>query len=61
MIAPDGEAKTRDVKLSSKLGQIGPKWDISGTFEHQFQYILACRANLTSLITTHDADSRLVR
>ena len=27
--------------LASKLGQIGPKWDKSGTFEDQFQYSLA--------------------
>ena len=27
--------------LASKLGQIGPKWDKSGTFYNQFQYILA--------------------
>ena len=30
--------------LACKLGPIGPKWDKSGTFKDQFQYILA---NLT--------------
>ena len=27
--------------LASKLGQFGPKWEESGTFEDHFQYILA--------------------
>ena len=27
--------------LASELGHIGPKWDKSGTFYDQFQYILA--------------------
>ena len=34
--------------LASKSGQIGPKWDKSGTFEDQFQFIFARRANFTN-------------
>ena len=34
------------VKFTSKLGQIGPKWDKSGSFYDQFQYILARRAKM---------------
>ena len=34
---PDGMAKcTWDVIFALKVGQIGPKWDKSGTFSHQF-------------------------
>ena len=33
--------RDRDVRVGSKLGQIGPKWDKFGTFIYQFQYILA--------------------
>ena len=31
----------RDVRFCSTFGQNGPKWDKSGTFKDQFQYILA--------------------
>ena len=29
------------LNLAFKLGHIGPKWDKSGNFKDQFQYILA--------------------
>ena len=32
--------------LASELGQIGHKWDKSGTFKDQFQYILARREKM---------------
>ena len=38
--------QTEMANLASKLGQIGPKWDKSGTFYDQFKYILAPRAKM---------------
>ena len=39
-----------DCKFRIQMGQIGPKWDKSGTFKDQFQYILArcCRLSVQS-------------
>ena len=40
-------------ELAPNLSQIGPKWDKSGTFKDQFQYILArwlTRQNKTFMI-----------
>ena len=38
------QCSNRDVKFGYKFGQIGPKWDKSGTFKDQFQYICDHRA-----------------
>ena len=36
----------RDVRFGSKVAQIGPKWEKSGAFSDQIQYILARRAKM---------------
>ena len=36
----------KNVKVGPKSGTIGPKFDKSGTFSYQFQYILARRAKM---------------
>ena len=33
-------------RFGPKVGQIGPKWDKSGKFSDQIQYILAHRAKM---------------
>ena len=33
-------------RIGPKVGQIGPKWDKSGKFSDQIQYILAHRAKM---------------
>ena len=37
---------SRDVRVGHKMGQIGHKWDKSGTFYDQFQYILVRRSKM---------------
>ena len=36
------------LNLVSKLGQIGPKWDKSGTFKDLFQYVLARKLDIAA-------------
>ena len=40
---------TRDGRFGSKLGQIGPKWDKSGSFSDQISVYLARRAKCTEI------------
>ena len=42
-------ALARDGRFGSKVGQIGPKWDKSGTFSDQLSVHLAHRAKCTEI------------
>ena len=41
-----GMVHSTDTRFGPKVGQIGPKWDKSGKFSDQIQYILAHRAKM---------------
>ena len=47
LIANCRETENRDVRLWAKVGQIGTKWEKSGTFSGQISVILARQAELT--------------
>ena len=40
------EVRARDVRFGIQIGSDCPKWDKSGHFSHQFQYILARRTKM---------------
>ena len=40
------QCQTTVTRFGPKVGQIGPKWDKSGKFSDQIQYILAHRAKM---------------